>query len=425
MRIYTGATGERIIGLINPIENEPSCYNASCHAHPPDRQVLGVLDVDLSLAKVDETIAAGQSQMIRTFISAILLISLIFSGLIWMMVHMPVRQLITGTTRVAVGDLDYKITSSSRDEIGDLAASFNRMTYELKQANVELTDWAKTLESRVEQKTAELKRAHEQMIRAERMASIGKLAAIVAHEINNPLAGILTFAKLLLKRIDSNSFKPEHTEEAKQYLGMIASESARCGELVKNLLQFARQSKANFQPNDANEIIRQSVRLVQHKIDLMNLKTQVRLDEKVPVIVCDAQQIKQALVALLINACEAMKQGDGLLEVESRFLSHERAVEILVRDHGVGMDAETQKHIFEPFFTTKEGERSLGLGLAVVQNIIGRHSGQIEFQSAIGQGTTFILRLPVNPMPNGEGEAAEGTDSVNEKNQAQINRLTD
>jgi two-component system NtrC family sensor kinase len=425
MRIYMGATGERILGLINPIENEPSCYNAPCHAHPPGRQVLGVLDVDLSLARVDETIVTGQNQMVSTFIAAILMISLFLTGLIWMMVHQPVKHLITGTTRVAVGDLDYKINVSSGDEIGELAASFNRMTHELKQAHVELTEWAKTLETRVDQKTTELKKAHEQMIRAERMASIGKLAAIVAHEINNPLAGILTYAKLLLKRVESDSIRAENKDEVKQHLGMIASESARCGDIVKNLLQFARQSKANFQPSDANEIIRQSVRLVQHKIDLMSLQTRIRLDDKVPVISCDAQQIKQALVALLINACEAMKQGDGVLEVESQFLVDERMVEIIIRDQGIGMDEETQKHIFEPFFTTKDGERSLGLGLAVVQNIISRHGGQIEFHSARGQGTTFILRLPEAPTLNGDGKATEGADSVNENNQAQISRLTD
>lgn len=417
VRVYAGPNGERILGLINPIENEPSCYSAACHAHPPDKQVLGVLDVTLSLAKVDETIAQGRRQMIGSFTVSIAIISLIVGGLIWIMVHQPVKQLIAGTKRVAAGDLDYKINLSSHDEIGELATSFNRMTDELKQANDQLTDWAKTLETRVEQKTVELKRAHEQMIQVERMASIGKLAAIVAHEINNPLAGILTYAKLLLKKVRNNGFAAGDHESAKQYLEMIASESARCGDIVKNLLQFARQTAVNLQPNDVNEIIRQSARLVQHKMDLMNLTTRIQLDDQMPTIVCDAQQIKQALVALLINACEAMTSGEGVLEVGSRYRPELRAVEITVRDNGVGMDEETQKHIFEPFFTTKEQGKGVGLGLAVVYGIVNRHAGEIEVESALGHGTTFTLRLPEQPerRPKTENQGPKTKDLGQEK----------
>jgi two-component system NtrC family sensor kinase len=402
VRIYAGSNGGRILGLITPIENEPSCYSAACHAHPPDQQVLGVLDVTMSLAKVDQTIAQGQRQMVANLIGAILIISLIVGGFIWVMVHKPVKRLIAGTHRVAAGDLEHKINVSSRDEIGELALSFNRMTGELKRANDEITDWTRTLESRVEQKTAELKRAHDQMIQVERMASIGKLAAIVAHEINNPLAGILTYAKLLLRKMEKNGFTPSDYESARQHLEMVAGESARCGEIVKNLLQFARQTTVDLRPNDVNEIIRQSVRLVQHKVDLMNVRTQVQLDEQIPTIICDAQQIKQALVALLINACEAMTAGEGALDVQSCYRPDQRLVEIAVRDNGIGMDEETQRHIFEPFFTTKEQGKGVGLGLAVVYGIVNRHSGEIAVESALGRGTTFTLRLPERPEGTGE-----------------------
>jgi two-component system NtrC family sensor kinase len=404
VRIYVSSNHERILGVINPIENEPTCYNAACHAHPSDQQVLGTLDVTMSLARVDETIAQGQQQMLGNFIAMIVIISLLVTGLIWTMVHQPIGQLMTGTQRVAAGDLDYKINVSSHNEIGDVAISFNQMTDELKQANEQLTDWAKSLEHHVEQKTAELTRAHEQMIQVERMASIGKLAAIVAHEINNPLAGILTYAKLLLKKMRHNGSSNISTDEARQYLEMISTESARCGDIVKNLLQFARQTQVNLQPTDINELIRQSIRLVQHKIDLMNVQTHIQLDERIPAVTCDAQQIKQALVALLINACEAITAGEGVLDVESRYESESQAVEILIRDNGVGMDAVTQLHIFEPFFTTKEQGRGVGLGLAVVYGIIQRHAGDIQVKSAPGQGATFIIRLPKNHQNMGEPE---------------------
>jgi len=306
-RIYPGPNGERILGLINPIENEPSCSNADCHAHPAGQRILGVVDVTMSLAKVDETIAAGGRQMITNLIGAILIISLMVGALMWVMVNRPVKRLIVGTKRVAAGELDYKIRVSSQDEVGELATSFNRMTAELKHANHEINEWTKTLESRVEEKTAELKQAHEHLLNVERMASIGKLAAIVAHEINNPLAGILIYAKLLLKKLAGSA--GAGLEDSKQYLSMIASESARCGEIVKNLLQFSRQTRVNPEPNDVNDIVLQSLRLVQHKIDLMGITADLQLGGGLSQILCDAQQIKQALVALLINACEAMKPG--------------------------------------------------------------------------------------------------------------------
>lgn len=408
MRTYVDADGTRILGVINPIENQPSCSNAACHAHPADRQVLGVLDVTMSLAEVDTTIADGQQQMAIMLMVMIFMMALLVVGLVWAMVHQPIQQLLIGTQRVAAGDLSYKVRVNSRDEIGDVAVSFNQMTEQLNQAHQQLTDWAQSLEERVAEKTDQLKRAHEQMIQVERMASLGKLAAIVAHELNNPLAGIVTYAKLLLKKIDQNGSRSFNTDQARQYLETIASESARCGDIVKNLLQFARHTPVNLQPTDINELIRQSLRLVQHKIDLMNVQTRVQLDERRPIVTCDGPQLKQALVALLINACEAMTPGEGVLDVISQYDANTHAIEITIRDNGVGMDAALQQRIFEPFFTTKEQGRGVGLGLAIVYGIIQQHAGQIQVSSAPGQGATFTIRLPnaaIGDQPDAAGKA--------------------
>jgi len=189
---------------------------------------------------------------------------------------------------------------------------------------------------------------------------------------------------------------------SRQYLSMIASESARCGDIVKSLLQFSRQTAVNLEPNDINDIITQSVRLIQHKVDLMGIATEVRLDDTIDHVVCDAQQIKQALVALLINACEAMRPGEGILTVKSRRLPDRRAVEIEVGDNGVGMEEETKKQIFEPFFTTKEQGKGVGLGLAVVYGIVNGHSGEIEVTSSPGLGTRFVIRLPERELNTAE-----------------------
>jgi two-component system NtrC family sensor kinase len=385
-----------MLSVINPIENEPNCSSAACHAHSPDTKILGMINVRMSLAPVDAAINESRRQMLSTLLLSIVALALIFSALIWLMVHKPVHQLIIGTQKVAGGDLDYKIRINSRDEVGDLAQSFNRMTGELKLANTKLNAWARTLEERVDQKTTELSQAHEHILRVEKLASIGKLAAIVAHEINNPLAGILVYAKLLLKRFRKDTAeRSTANEEAKQYLETIVGESARCGEIVKGLLQFSRQTKPNFEPHDLNEIVLQSIRLVQHKIDLMSVKTEVDLDEGLKSVVCDIQQIKQALVALLINACEAVTLAEGMFRVTTRYLPEADLAEISISDNGVGMDQETRRQIFEPFFTTKEQGKGVGLGLAVVYGIITGHGGDIEVESKLGTGTTFILRLPL------------------------------
>ena len=393
-RIFTDESGRRSLGVVNPIENEPGCSSAACHAHRPETRVLGIVDVTMSLEGVDAATTASVWQMTASFVVAGLLLSLAAAGLVWAVVQKPVSQLIVGTERVGSGDLDYRIRVSARDELGELAESFNAMTGRLKTAQAENDLWARTLEGRVAEKTAELKSAHEQMVRVEKMASIGKLAAIVAHEINNPLAGILVYARLLLKRL-SKSVGGETDSETRRSLETIAAESARCGEIVKGLLQFSRQERANMEPNDLNELIRQSVRLVRHKLDLMNVRAELRLDDSLGALVCDAQQVRQALVALLINACEAVQPNEGALAVETRRL--DRWVEIRVADNGTGMDDETRQHIFEPFFTTKETGKGTGLGLAIVYGIVHGHSGEIEVESAPGRGTTFLIRLPARP----------------------------
>lgn len=420
-RILT-SNGHRTLSVINPIENEPSCSSATCHAHSRDTKILGMINVRMSLEPVDAAIGQSRRQLLLTLLMSIVALSVISAAAIWFMVYKPVHQLIIGTNRVAAGDLDYKIKITSRDEVGELAHSFNQMTGALKLANVELNDWARTLEERVERKTAELGEAHAHLLRVEKLASIGKLAAIVAHEINNPLAGILVYAKLLLKRLRRGQSQAHaSSDEARQFLETIIDESARCGEIVKGLLQFSRQTKANVEPHDVNEIIKQSIRLVQHKIDLMNIQVHTDLNDELQQIVCDGQQIKQALVALLINACEAVSAGEGVLTIRSRYVPNSHVVEIRISDNGVGMDEETKRQIFEPFFTTKEQGKGVGLGLSVVYGIVTGHGGEIEVRSAPGDGTTFMIRLPERPSESvgqsresgaGEAQVSEVDESV-------------
>jgi two-component system NtrC family sensor kinase len=392
-RIYRNAAGARVLGIITPIENQPACSNAACHAHPAEQQILGVLDTNLSLAKADVQVAESSRRMMAYTGCALLLIALLSWFFVWEVVGRPVKALERGTERLAAGDLGYQIAVRSNDEIGQLASSFNGMSRQLQAEHNENGAWTHTLEERVEQKTRELKRAHEHALHTEKMASIGKMAAVLAHEINNPLSGILTYAKLLRKWIDRDDGGRARRQEICDSLDLIASESRRCGDLVKNLLTFSRTTPMNLQPTDLNQVVDRSLRLVQHQLDLAGIQVQPVLDPELPQVLCDAAQIEQVILALVMNALDAMPQG-GNLWITTSFGHEPDQVRIVVRDDGSGIAPDILPRIFEPFLTTKETGRGVGLGLAISQRILERHNGSIDVQSEAGRGTTFTITLP-------------------------------
>jgi two-component system NtrC family sensor kinase len=407
-RIYRNSLGTRVLGIITPIENQPACSNAACHAHPAEQQILGVLDTNLSLAKADVQLAESSRRMIGYTACALLLIAVLSWFVVWQVVGRPVKALQQGTEHLAAGDLGYQIEVRSKDEIGELASSFNGMSHELAKEHNENVLWTRTLEQRVEQKTRELKRAHEHALHTEKMASIGKMAAVLAHEINNPLSGILTYAKLLRKWVEHDDGGKSRRGEICESLDLIASESRRCGDLVKNLLTFSRTTPMNLQPTDLNQVIDRALRLVQHQFDLGGVQVQEQLDPDLPPVHCDGAQIEQVLLALMMNAVDAMPQG-GNLWLITHSSSEDGTVRVVVRDDGAGIPAEILPRIFEPFLTTKETGRGVGLGLAISQSILERHHGSIEVESEVGRGTTFTLTLPWegNVKPNDAFRANE------------------
>jgi two-component system, NtrC family, sensor kinase len=393
-RIYRNMAGERVLGVINPIENQASCSNAACHAHPAEQRILGVLDTDMSLVKTDMQLAESTRRMVIYTVFALLTIATFSWIFVWHVVGAPIKTLETGTERLAQGELGYQIDVRSRDEVGDLARSFNTMSLQLRHANEEIVAWAKTLEDRVAQKTREVERAHTHALRFEKMASIGKMAAVVAHEINNPLSGILTYAKLLRKWVEHGQAATEKRAETVQCLELIAAESRRCGDLVKNLLTFSRTSSVNIQPSEISAVIERALRLVQHQLELANIHLQLGLVDDLPPVLCDPPQIEQVLLALIQNAIDAMPRG-GNLWLQTRMNAAQGEIEIEVRDDGMGIAPEILPQIFEPFLTTKESGHGVGLGLAISRSIMEQHNGRIEVRSEAGKGTTFTLALPL------------------------------
>ena len=394
-RIYRANGKGRVLGIITPIENQPACSNAECHAHPASQQILGVLDTNLSLAPADADLAQSTRQMVAYTALAALVIALLSGWFVFWLVHKPVKALKSGTERLARGDLGYQLEVGSSDEVGDLANSFNLMSLQLRSANEEITSWARTLEARVEDKSAELRRAHEHVLHVETMASIGKMAAVVAHEVNNPLSGILTYAKLLKKWVTQGTGLETRKDEIRECLELIESESRRCGELVKNLLTFSRTSPMNLEWADLNVVVERCVRLVQHQLELTNVQLQLDLSAELPPLHCDPSQVEQVVLALVMNAIDAMPRGGNLL-LRTRSLPQSRQVEIQVRDDGAGIAPDVLARLFEPFLTTKETGKGVGLGLAISKSIVERHSGTIEVESKVGRGTTFYIFLPVD-----------------------------
>ena len=238
-----------------------------------------------------------------------------------------------------------------------------------------------------------LKEAQEQVIRTEKLASLGKLAATVAHEINNPLAAVLTYTRLMMKLMSRGRFTQERLEDIVRYLTIMESETARCGEIVKNLLAFSRQPKITVETSSIEELIEKTLVLISHDLEMKNIQLVKEIEPDLPKIKCSSRHIQQALLNLLSNASEAMQEG-GTLTVTAKRSKSDGFVEAVISDTGCGISEEDLKNIFEPFFTTKEEGRGVGLGLSVVHGIITRHNGSIEIESKPDEGSTFKVRLP-------------------------------
>jgi two-component system NtrC family sensor kinase len=401
-RFYPASQGKgyRILGLINPIYNEPSCFGC----HPREQTVLGVLDVRMSLQEMDINIAAARAKLILYAVAGTLVVMLASTFYFTATVHRRVRTLIEGTRQISSGNLDHRILASSRDEIGRLAKAFNEMATSLQKAEQENRTWSQTLEKRVEEKTAELKQIHSQMLQVEKMASLGKLSATVAHELNNPLAGILNYTKLITKRIGRLEAS-QTTQSTLEDLELISSEVQRCGNIVKNLLMFSKRQVGEFGLISVAEVVDRAVRLMQHHFKISNVVLQTDLSIPDALLMCDENQIQQALVALLVNAVEAMPSG-GMLKISALRDAAQRLC-LTIEDTGIGIRSEDLPHLFEPFFSTKREGQGVGLGLSVVYGIMERHDGTVSVQSEPGKGTVFTLAFPPAEKQNSQLEAAK------------------
>jgi two-component system NtrC family sensor kinase len=397
VRYVTSPEGVKTINVVTPIYNERSCSSASCHAHWASTRVLGVVDVALRLDPVQQQTRAVTLQTVLSTLVVVIIGAAFVILFTHRFVATPIRELIKGTKALGVMQLDKPIEISRRSqELDELVDSFNRMRERLKVAVDDLNEMQQSLESKVAERTDQLQVAHRKLVQTDRLASLGQLAASVAHEINNPISGVLNLSTLLERLMASGEFPAGREAEFRKYLGQISTETARVGRIVTDLLAFSRRSKPQRVPADLNKLVRSTLGLVGHKLKLMNADSVQELQENLPLVECDPSQIQQVILNLILNGAQAMQpKGGGELRIRTRVLPDGDNVELWVRDAGEGIAPENLSKIFDPFFTTKAEGKGVGLGLAVLYGIVKAHEGEVEVASQRNVGTSFAVTLPI------------------------------
>lgn len=386
----------RYLLIRKPILNERSCYTAACHAHTKDDEILGSLIIKLPLKDLDSFVDESSTDfvLVATLITFLLVTFLIIFTR--KKIKNPLYALIKASEAVSKGDNSIRIDIKPNllDDMRKVSLAFNNMLDNIDSATNELQNWSQQLEYKVQKKTEELSEAQNELIHVERIASLGKLSSSVAHEINNPLSGILVYAKLIHKKLDNSEFIHSKKESILRHLKLIETETKRCGDIVKGLLDFSRKDQEDFEVNNLHQLLSATYALMTHSIKIADINFITDFKAKQDEIHCSPNQIKQACVALLVNASEAIHEHGEIIIRTSN--PDKESIRVEISDNGVGIANQDISHIFEPFFSTKRDASGIGLGLAIVHGIIENHKGRIEVDSELEKGTTISIIFPLN-----------------------------
>jgi two-component system NtrC family sensor kinase len=358
----------------------------------PNNNIIGILYVGVLKQPFDEVL----QKALITFLGLALLGILIIVGVSIVLAKRfsaPLRALEDISRRISGGDYRHGFIVKGPQEIEHLSRSLDEMARLLEAEKRELEEWAETLEKKVAERAEEMKKINAQLFRSEKLASLGKLAAGVAHEINNPLTGVLTNSSLLLEDLDPDDPKRDDVE-------VMVKETIRCREIVKRLLDFAKQTKPQKRLANINALIENIILLVRNQATFRNITIEKQLCDTIHEVFVDPDQIQQVFVNIILNAAEAMTKG-GKLTIHSGVTRDGKSLSIEFSDTGPGIPESLREKIFDPFYTTKE--HGTGLGLSISYGIIEQHGGTINVDSVDGVGSRFTIQLPLST-----GEMHEG-----------------
>jgi two-component system NtrC family sensor kinase len=389
-------------------------------------KVAGGIQMELPIGDVMRYLLESQRMILISIILDAVVLIIFGSFLLSRVLVTPLKELVQLTQKISEGDFSQKIEVHSKNEIGQLISSFNRMIERLKENQESLDDHLRSLESANRQ----LKQAQEELIRTEKLASIGRFAAGVAHEVGNPLGAILGYTSILQQG-------GIEREEEKDYLNRIEKEIERINRIVRELLDFSRPSKFEIREVNVNKVVENALSLLSYQKNFKNIQTQLNLQLNLPLIKGDDSQLSQVLINIILNGVDAMPDG-GTLAIQSeeylvedsfpirkhrpyptrrrgdpmesdylhlrkadpisvlltKFSKGDRLVRIRISDTGVGIKKEDLERIFDPFFTTKSPDKGTGLGLSISLRIVESMGGEIRVESEIGKGSAFELYFP-------------------------------
>jgi len=405
-RIYRDPQGKRVLATMRVIPNEEGCQGSGCHSSPRVQRVLGVLDVSLSLEPAEDRLARST---FNALLLSLLATAVITGGLYFIItraVRRPLDTVIAATRRVAHGNAEVEVPRGAAREIGILATSFNEMVESFTSSRTELESWAASLEDSVAEKARALQEAQFQVVQAEKLSSVGLVAAGIAHELNSPLMAIITFTHLVKSSVPPDS-------PAQEDLRMIEREANRCAVIIRQLLDYSRKQSLEPTPEPCriSRAVDGALDLI--KVEIQNGRVRVHVDipDDLPTVDANHVQLMQVFVNLVLNAVQAMPDG-GDLTVRADVVSRKeyerenlpphpgtQVVRVAVRDTGSGILPESLPRVFDPFFTTKPVGKGSGLGLSVSLGIIRSYRGTITAASDGVSGTTFTVLLPVPAPP--------------------------
>ena len=413
-----GGISREELGVVKPNLEDPNVH----------AEAIGLVQLGISLETVKKDISkmVWMTIFLTTFV---VLAAIVVTITLVNFIIKPIENIVDVTERIASGDLSHQVPVNSSDELNRLAISFNKMTDSLRLYRDELEMYNRTLEQKITERTQELEEAQNQLIQSEKMAAVGELAAGVAHELNNPMGGILGYAQYALEKISNKKaldLTDDDLESQSRFLTDIEQQARRCKTIVKNLLKFSRTSnKEEFSTFNLNQSLEETLTFVKHQLDMKKIELVMNLDQNLPDFNGNSSQLQQVFTNIMLNAQQAMPDG-GELRIETRFSppigEFGGCVEIEFTDTGSGIPQEIVNKIFEPFYTTKEVGKGTGLGLSISYGIIKEHQGDILVKSKVGEGTTFMIVLPLDQEENdtkskdSDKEATRESTGLNTKN---------